>query len=154
MDMSWQLDALGLIGLAALLGGIVGLERELASRSAGLRTHLLVTAAAAAVILLGGSLNRLYDASSLGDAASPDPMRLFEAVMVGVAFIGGGAILKDQQQNTVRNLTTATSLFFTATIGIAVAQRLFLLAAGMTGLVLIVNTVVRFLEHRYVRDIT
>lgn len=152
MSLAWQLDALGLITLAALLGGIVGLERELASRSAGLRTHLLITSAAAAVILLGGSLNRLYQQSPVGDAARPDPMRLFEAVMVGVAFIGGGAILKDERQNVVRNLTTATSLFFTATIGIAVAQRLFLLAMGMTGFVLIVNTVVRFLEHRYVRE--
>lgn len=107
------------IGVAAALGAAVGLERELGTQPAGLRTHMLVSIGAALFTLAGTDFLH-----------GGDPTRIAAQVVTGVGFLGGGAILREGA--TVRGLTTAASLWVTAAIGLAVGLRLWLAAVVAT----------------------
>jgi putative Mg2+ transporter-C (MgtC) family protein len=120
---------------AMLLGGVVGLERELHSKPAGLRTHMLVSLAACLFIVAGQELTRLSFGE--GEVLRVDPLRLIEAVTAGVAFLAAGFIFTSQGE--VRNLTTGVSLWLAGAIGVACGAGqipLALLAATLTVLVL------------------
>jgi putative Mg2+ transporter-C (MgtC) family protein len=136
-------EALGLIALAALLGGAIGFERETAEKAAGLRTHMLV-AAASALIVLGGEL-LLQDRRSLAG----DPARALHAVVTGIGFICAGTILRNTDETRVRGLTTAASLFFVAGIGVMTGLQYLVVAVGGTVLALIALRGVPVVE-RYV----
>ncbi len=105
------------IGLAGLLGGLVGLEREFSDQPAGLRTHVLVSFGSALFTMAGA-----YGVSEFfvegDDVVRFDPTRIAAQVVTGIGFIGAGAILR--QGITVKGLTTAASLWVTAAIGLAV----------------------------------
>jgi putative Mg2+ transporter-C (MgtC) family protein len=116
---------LGRLALAALLGGVVGAERELADQPAGLRTHMLLT--------IGACLFTLVSAYGFGGPA--DPSRLAAQIVTGIGFLGGGAILRHGLN--VRGLTTAASIWATASLGVAVGAGRYLLAAGATVLVVV-----------------
>jgi putative Mg2+ transporter-C (MgtC) family protein len=129
-----ELAAIRLIA-AILLGGAIGLERELNSKPAGLRTHMLVSFAASLFIVTGQELTRL----SFGERGviQVDPLRLIEAVTAGVAFLAAGFIFTSQGQ--VRNVTTGVSLWLAGAIGVACGAGqvpLAFLAATITILVL------------------
>ena len=97
--------------VAAGLGGLIGLERELKDQPAGLRTHLLVA--------LGACLFTLVSAYGFdGERAGTDVTRIASQVVVGIGFLGGGTILR--HSGTVRGLTTAASLWVTAAVGLAI----------------------------------
>ncbi|HEX9637014.1 MAG TPA: MgtC/SapB family protein [Acidobacteriota bacterium] len=141
--MNWQLLVLGQIGIALLLSGLIGLERELAHKPAGLRTHMLVGAVATMLVALGGVIVQSFsDHPSL----RTDPIRIFEAIIVGISFLGTGTIIQRRHQERVEGLTTAASLLFTAGIGISVALKQHVLAGGATVLILIVNRLLGQLE--------
>ena len=110
-------EAIGLIALAGLLGSILGIEREIKERAAGIRTHLLVSTAAAAIVVLGRILNE--QAVADGQIAG-DPTRALHAVITGIGFLCAGAIIARGSDRAPQGLTTAASLFFAATVGIAV----------------------------------
>ncbi|MQA29354.1 MAG: MgtC/SapB family protein [Luteitalea sp.] len=95
---------------AALLGGILGAERERAHKAAGLRTHMLVA--------LGCALFVLFPAES--GMATEELSRVIQGVATGIGFIGAGTILKRPDSGDVQGLTTAASLWLTAAIGLAV----------------------------------
>ena len=98
------------LGLAAVLGGAVGLERELRERQAGLRTHLLVS--------VGAALFTLVSAYGFADWGSKvDPTRIAAQIVTGIGFLGAGAIIR--QGLSVRGLTTAATLWLVAAIGMA-----------------------------------
>ena len=105
------------IAIAGLLGGLVGLEREISDQPAGFRTHILVSFGSALFTMAGA-----YGVSGFfedgGDAIRYDPTRIAAQVVTGIGFLGAGAILR--QGITVRGLTTAASLWVTAAIGLAV----------------------------------
>ena len=127
-------EAIGLIALAGLLGAVLGFEREIKEKAAGIRTHLLVSTAAAAIVVLGRILNE--QAVDDGQAAG-DPTRALHAVVTGIGFIGAGAIMIRNSDREPRGLTTAASLFFAATVGIAVGIEELVIAIGMTVLALV-----------------
>jgi putative Mg2+ transporter-C (MgtC) family protein len=127
-------EAIGLIALAGLLGAILGFEREIKEKAAGIRTHLLVSAAAAAIVVLGRILN---DQAVADGRVAGDPSRALHAVVTGIGFIGAGAIMFRSSDREPHGLTTAASLFFAATVGIAVAVEELVIAVGMTALALI-----------------
>jgi putative Mg2+ transporter-C (MgtC) family protein len=127
-------EAIGLIALAGLLGAVLGFEREIKEKAAGIRTHLLVSAAAAAIVVLGRILNEQAVADG---QVGGDPTRALHAVVTGIGFIGAGAIMFRNSDSEPRGLTTAASLFFAATVGIAVAVEELVIAIGMTVLALI-----------------
>lgn len=94
---------------AALLGGIVGYERERAGRPAGLRTHMLVS--------LGAALFVIACEESGMDSAGLS--RVIQGIATGIGFIGGGAILKLAAEREIKGLTTAAGIWMTAAVGIA-----------------------------------
>jgi len=94
--------------VAMILGGIVGWEREINDRPAGLRTHILVTMGAALITIISMSFH----------GTGLDPSRIAAQIVSGIGFLGAGAILR--QGNIVRGLTTAASLWVVAAIGMAV----------------------------------
>ena len=110
--LTW-LEALARIAAAAGLGGIVGLERELDEKAAGLRTHMLVAVGSALFTLVGA-----YGFSEF-PTRTVDPTRVAAQVVTGIGFLGAGLIFR--QGFTIRGLTTAASLWLVAAIGMAAA---------------------------------
>ncbi len=127
MPTSMLETALRLI-MAMVVGGIVGLEREMHDRPAGLRTHILVCVGAALIMLISMEVPRYY----IGVQES-DPARIAAQVVSGIGFLGAGTILREGV--TVRGLTTAASLWMVAALGLAAGAGLYLqglLAAAIT----------------------
>ena len=111
-----SIEIVGRLLLAALLGGILGIERELDGQDAGFRTHLLLA--------LGAALFGAISVGAFTDFATRSPTnvqvdvtRVASYVAAGIGFIGGGAILKDR--GTITGITTATSLWTGAAVGLA-----------------------------------
>jgi putative Mg2+ transporter-C (MgtC) family protein len=124
--MPSDLELLGRLLLAAILGGAIGAERELNDQAAGLRTHMLLT--------IGACLFTLVSAYGFGGPT--DPSRLAAQIVTGIGFLGGGAIVRHGL--TVKGLTTAASIWATASVGVAVGAGSYLLGVG--GAVLVVGT--------------
>src|SRR5690606_36415700 len=97
IDLNWQVQVQSVIAvlIAALLGGIVGMERELADRPAGLRTHAILAAAACLLVTLPDVLLEYYAAEAVPEILRADPIRIIEAVVTGTAFLGAGTIFRD-----------------------------------------------------------
>lgn len=146
MPIDGQLMILFNTILAALFGGIIGLEREISKKPAGLRTHMLISASSFLLVALGGVLVESFQNSPSIDFVRTDPVRIIEAIIVGVSFIGGGIIIQNKEKGAVRNLTTAASVLFSATIGICVALKLYYLAGGISLFSLTVNYAIYQLE--------
>jgi len=138
MEIATELQILGKVALAALLGGVVGIEREFAERPAGLRTHMLVGATAALFVMLAAQMIASFEPQHI---VTVDPVRVIEAIVVGVSFLGAGTIFKytRQGEGIVEGLTTSASILSVAAIGIAVALNAFVLAVGVTLLNLFIN---------------
>jgi putative Mg2+ transporter-C (MgtC) family protein len=148
MSISWELKVVGEVALAILLGGLIGLEREVANRPAGFRTHMLVAGAAAMLVGLGHALVRAFH-SDVGFNLQTDPVRIVEAIVTGVSFLGAGTIFRRHRgdRDTVEGLTTAASLLLSSAIGVAVAVQQFTLAVAVTVLALVVLRGVRKVEN-------
>ena len=96
--------------VAALLGGIIGWEREQKGRAAGLKTHILVAVGSALFVL----------APYLAGIDGGDNTRVMQGIVSGIGFLGAGAILRSRDGSRVEGLTTAASIWMTAAIGMAV----------------------------------
>ncbi|HEX9117625.1 MAG TPA: MgtC/SapB family protein [Anaerolineae bacterium] len=132
-----QIEILIAVVAALGFGGLIGLERQIHSKPAGMRTHMLVAGAAALLVSLDRMLTARF-AAEFGNSGvfRSDPIGVMQAVITAVAFLGAGTIIRQQTGEHVEGLTTAASLGFTAAIGIAAGLNLWLLAAGCTILVL------------------
>jgi len=151
MDWTLQLIVLRDAALAMLLGGVIGFERELKNRPAGFRTHMLVGGAAALLVGLGQLVitdHRLDSELRL----TIDPLRLVEAVIAGVSFIGAGTIFARRGTQVVTGITTAASILMVAVIGVMCGFRYHLLAALSTALTLVVLTAIAWIERRIPGD--
>lgn len=135
-------EALLRLVVALVLCGLVGFERELVGRAAGLRTHMLVGLAAALLTIM--AFEMFAWVRSLEERPTADPLRLLEAITAGVAFLAAGSIFRER--NRVRGLTTGAGLWMAGAIGIAAGQGLIGLAALATALAVIVIAVLRRLE--------
>ena len=143
-----QLWVVARIAFAMLLGGLIGLEREIKDRPAGFRTHTLVAAAAAMLTGMGEMM--LAQAQHNDERVQIDPFRLVEAVIAGVAFIGAGTMIA-QRGRTIAGITTAASLLMVAVIGVAVGFGHGWLALFATLLTLAVLSVLAWMERRVSR---
>lgn len=146
--MTWQhdLETIAAVALAMLLGGLVGAERELADKPAGFRTHMLVAGAAA---LFVGLTEAVVETTGV-DARliRADPIRIVEAIITGISFIGAGTIFRHSGRGAhVEGLTTAASLLISAAVGLAAALQQFIVAVGVTVLALIVLRAMKLLAR-------
>jgi len=132
-----ELSLLLSIGLAMLLGGAIGLEREASDKPAGLRTHMLVAGAAALVVALSDVMVQRFNTELGAQLVRSDPVRVMEAVITGVSFLGAGTIIRRGPERQVEGLTTAASLLLATAVGVCVALSQFLLAAGVTVMALV-----------------
>lgn len=131
--------------VAALLGAMIGLERERLERAAGLRTHAIVAISAALMIIVS--------AFGFGDALGPDrqavldPSRVAAQVVSGIGFLGAGVIIF--RKNTVRGLTTAASVWAVAGIGLAAGGGLLAPAVVATAIILAIQIGLRPIERHF-----
>lgn len=131
------LDVFIRILVAAVLGGVIGIEREFREHTAGFRTHILVSVGAAAFTL----------ASSYGlEGTGFDPNRISAQVVTGIGFLGAGAIIR--YGVSVRGLTTAASLWTVAAVGLLAAQGFYPAALITTALVVVSLYLLRLIEDR------
>lgn len=137
-----QWGMVGRVALAMILGAVVGYERQLASKPAGLRTHMLVAGAGALLVSLGQTVIDAFPDDAPQGVVRVDPLRIIEAVIAGISFLGAGTIITRKDAGDVQGLTTAASLLFAAGIGIAVGLLQMVVALGSTALTLIVLRVV------------
>ena len=139
LDLVAQLDIVVRLVVAAVLGALIGLEREIHEHPAGMRTHLLVALGSAGFTVL-----------SIEAFAAPgaDPARIAAQIVTGVGFLGAGAILKEGA--TIRGLTTAASLWTVAAVGMAAGAGAWVIAAATTVLVLVSLWPLRLVTERFV----
>lgn len=114
------------LSFAALMGAVIGIEREVNRRPAGIRTSMLVCLATALFTILSGEISHLF-----GDTG---PTRIASNIVQGIGFLGAGAILRES--GSIVGLTTAATIFVEAAIGMAAGGGLYRVAAYATGLVL------------------
>lgn len=131
--------------LAALLGGVIGLERELSGKPAGFRTNLLICVGAALLTELSIDIARTAGPSS----TVADPGRVAAQIVSGIGFLGAGTII--QSRGSVVGLTTAATLWVVAAIGMAVGARAYLEAVGTTFLVILVLILLGRFETTLIR---
>lgn len=131
---------------AAGLASIIGLERELHQRPAGLRTHMLVALGAAGFMLVGYEI--LLSMPHNTHAAQIDPTRIVEGVIGGIGFLGAGSII--QARGSVQGVTTGAAIWLAGTIGVACGIGNFMLAAMVTGIAFVIMVALGFIEHEYV----
>ncbi len=127
--------------LSALLSGLIGLERQLHRRAAGLRTHILVSVGSTLIMLTS-----LYIFDIYKDSAPVDPARIAAGVITGIGFLGAGTIIRYGEE--VRGLTTAASLWVVAASGLAVGCGFYVAASAATILVLLVLLLLRRIESK------
>ena len=150
MDIVWEELTVGLpdarqfihvvirLMAAALLGGVIGFQRERAGKPAGLRTHILVTLGTCVFVLACSG----YGMSSNGLS------RVIQGIVTGIGFIGAGSILKLNDERDIKGLTTAASVWIASAIGVAVGLGGLGLAILATISTLIVLAVVWRIEQR------
>ena len=139
LSLNWD-EALLRIALAGVLGGLIGLERELREREAGLRTHLLVSVGAALFTIAGA-----YGFES----ARVDPTRVAAQIVTGIGFLGAGAIIR--QGFSVRGLTTAATLWVVGAVGLAAGAGYYSGAVITTAVVLIALWPLRIVAYHLLR---
>ena len=141
-----DLEFLPRLVIALLLTGLLGWERERKDRPAGLRTHMLVGISACSFVILGEVFVERF-ASEEPTNLRFDPIRIVEATVAGVSFLGAGTIFVSRGQR-VRGLTTAGSLLASAAVGMMVAVERYTLALVTTFLLFAVITWIKTVERR------
>lgn len=141
-----ELEFILRIFVAALLGGIIGLEREYRAKEAGFRTHFLVA--------LGSALFMIVSAYGFEEVVSLpghrlDVSRIAAQVVSGIGFIGAGTIIFRKTENIVSGLTTAAGLWVTAAIGLACGGGMYILSFGSTLMVLLGLEAFNYFLHKF-----
>jgi len=141
--ISNNLDIFIKLSVAMLLGVVLGIERTVAHKTAGMRTYGLVSMGAALFVIISEIVSQRYL-----DFNSFDPLRMASQVIAGVGFLGAGLIIFQEAGQRVSGLTTATGLWVSAGIGIAAGFGFFSLAIFATILSLFVFTILWFIEKK------
>jgi len=132
-----------------VLGGLIGIEREVAHKPAGFRTHMIVAGASALLMGMPELLVEYYRHTGLAPVVSIDPLRIMQGLIMGICVLAGGAILRDKSSHTVKGLTTVVSMLLSGAIGIAAGAGQFVLAGGTTLLGLLVLLAFNALERHF-----
>lgn len=133
--------------LAAVLGAVIGFDRERHTWAAGLRTHMLVC--------LGSALTMIVSAFAFSDVLRQwptvvlDPSRIAAQVISGIGFLGAGTIMFMQRSNVIRGLTTAAGLWTVAAIGLAIGGGMYIAGIMATSIAWVVLAVLKPIERRF-----
>jgi putative Mg2+ transporter-C (MgtC) family protein len=145
--LNWD-ESLLRLSLAAVLGGMIGVERELREREAGLRTHLLVALGSALFTIVGAyGFHSFLDSGQ--SVVRADPTRIAAQIVTGIGFLGAGAIIR--QGLSIRGLTTAATLWVVAAVGLAAGAGYYSAAVITTAVVLIALWPLRIAAYRILR---
>ena len=139
-------DIIMRLGLAAVLGGLIGLERDVHGRAAGLRTHLLVSLGSAVFMVL----SIFVAATAHGPTFTADPGRIAAQVIAGIGFLGAGVIIKEGA--TVRGLTTSACLWLVASVGMTAGAGYPLVSVITAAFALVGLIVLKSFERLYPKD--
>ena len=135
---------------AAVLGAVIGFERDIHGRAAGLRTNMLVSLGAATFMLVSEGVALAFSGGSFEQGLRVDPSRIAAQIITGIGFLGAGAIIKEGFN--IRGLTTAACLWVSAGIGMAAGGGFFELAMVVTAGSLFTLVVVNLFERVYPKD--
>jgi putative Mg2+ transporter-C (MgtC) family protein len=136
------------LAIAGVFGAIIGFDRELKNKPAGLRTHTLVSLAAALFTLVTFEL--YAELGMKDDTSSADPIRIIESVTSGVAFLAAGAIIRSG--GNVQGLTTGANMWLAGAVGVACGAGFYLLATLGAMFSVIIITLLRKIETKFIRD--
>lgn len=150
MSMTFDLITLAKLLLAAVLGGMIGLEREIHGRPAGFRTHLLVSLGSCLFVITSIHFYTLFGNFSGNQPVGVDPGRVAAQVVTGIGFLGAGAIIREKF--SVRGLTTAACLWVAAAIGVSCGTGLFGLSITVTLISLASLLFLKRVEKKLNRD--
>jgi uncharacterized membrane protein YhiD involved in acid resistance len=139
---AFRLDLAAKLVIAVLVGGGIGLERELKGKPAGLRTNILICVGSALLMDLG---------MGIGESHGGDPSRIAAQVVTGIGFLGAGTILHTRGQIT--GLTSAATIWVVAAIGLTIGAGYFIEALGSTVAVMIVLIGLGWVESRFLSRI-
>ena len=131
--------------ISVLVSGLIGLERQLHRRAAGLRTHILVCVGSTLIMLTS-----LYIFDIYKDKVAVDPSRIASGVITGIGFLGAGTIIRYGEE--IRGLTAAASLWVVAALGLAVGCGFYTAAIATTVIVLLTLMFLRRLENKIFGD--
>lgn len=137
-----RLDLALKLFIAVLLGGAIGLERQIAGKPAGLRTNILICLGSALMMDLSINLTG-------ADGRVGDPARLAAQVITGIGFLGAGTIM--QSKGTITGLTSAATIWAVAAIGLSIGAGFYVEGLGTAAMVMMVLLVIGNLEHKLVR---
>jgi len=143
-----ELDIILRLVVSAALGAVIGFERERQGQPAGLRTHIILVIGSALAMMLSIKIAMDFQPN----VPNGDPGRLAAQVISGIGFLGAGAILR--YGPTVKGLTTATSLWTMAIVGLAVGMGEFLGAVAATALLLAVLVLLNLFEKRFINPVS
>lgn len=130
IDIWQQLSVIIDAMIAAVLGSLIGWERDRAGKSAGPRTMALVGSASAAIVAIGAVMDI--------QAKYGDPTRALHAIITGIGFLGAGLIFTDKHSTGIQGVTTAATVFSTAAVGVAVGLGFQVVGAGLTLVILVI----------------
>lgn len=143
MDELSQWEGLMRVALAAILGGVIGIERELREKSAGLRTNMLVSMGAALFTVSSIQFAEFY--VNWSGSIRFDPSRIVSNIVTGIGFLGGAIVFRTEHK--VSGVTTAASIWAVTAVGIAAGGGRYVTAIGATGLIVLVLLAVGLVEH-------
>lgn len=144
MVSAFRLDLMSKLVLAVLMGGAIGLERQMAGKASGLRTNILICLGSALIMDLSMNLG-----ISLGGDRVGDPGRIAAQVITGIGFIGAGTIM--QSRGAITGLTSAATIWIVAAIGLTVGAGFYVEALGATALAVLVLAGLGRIEYRLLR---
>lgn len=148
--MEFNIDMIGRLFLASLLGGLIGLEREIHGRPAGFRTHLLVSLGSCLFVATSIEFYRIYGNFSGVGPVGVDPARVAAQVVTGIGFLGAGAIIREG--SSIRGLTTAACLWIAAAIGLSCGAGLVIVPLVVTTISLATLLLLKRVEGALNRD--
>ena len=144
IDIWQQLSVIINAVIAAILGSLIGWERDRAGKSAGPRTMALVGSASAAIVAIGAVLN-------IGSQTG-DPTRALHAIITGIGFLGAGLIFTEKSSPGIQGVTTAATVFSTAAVGVAVGLGFQVVGVGLTIVILIILRSTQVIEKSTKRN--
>ncbi len=135
---------------AAVLGGVVGLEREVHGRPAGIRTYLLLCMGSALIMVVSEYLYFTLDSKGWEAILRSDPERIAAQALTGIGFLGAGVILR--YKDSIRGLTTAACVWVACAVGLAIGAGFYLFGVAVTALTLVSLVGLKVLERKLKKD--